>query len=100
MGKGVSLGGWLFLAPCELSQWIFRQVFGINVQQKAKGARKSLKLKRGILQVVFSWDLHPPKQPKSLGSSGIEGWVPLRWEDSLPRTSTCPAAVVWPQTQE
>lgn len=54
-------------------------------------------LKRGILQGVFSWDVHPPKQPMSLGSSGTEGWVPLR--DGRRILFSCPAAV-WPQTQQ
>lgn len=58
-------------------------------------------LKRGILQGVFSWDVHPPKPPRSLGSSGIEGWVPLCYGRRIlfPGTSACRAAV-WPQTQE
>lgn len=58
-------------------------------------------LKRGILQGVFPWDVHPPKPPRSLGSSGIEGWVPLCYGRRIlfPGTSACRAAV-WPQTQE
>lgn len=58
---------------------------------------KSLVLKRGILRGVFFWDMYPPKQPMSLGSSGIEGWVPLR--DGRRILFACPAAV-WPQTQQ
>lgn len=57
-------------------------------------------LKRGILQGVFSWDVHPPKQSMSLGSSRIEGWVPLCDGRRIlfPGTSACSAAV-WAQTQ-